>query len=264
MQAESTGSRRPAPERRAPALWDAPGTLNAVAGVLFAAALLLALYAAGLILLRQPAFQLREVRLAERPAHVSAEDLEAVVRSELRGNFFTLDLAATRIAFERLPWVRRVELRRQWPDRLEVALEEHVPLARWGRNELVNVHGEVFRGAYQGALPLFEGPAGTAKEIAIQYEYFRRSLAAIGQAPGEVRVSPRRAWQVKLQSGLILELGREQVESRLARFIGAYDRTVGPLGRRLDYVDLRYPNGFAVRVSGFKPERRPGSGRGAS
>jgi len=261
MQAERAGARRSTPDRRA-ALWDAPELINAAAGALFAVAIVLGLGVAWLALLRQPVFPLREVRLMERPAHVTAEQVEAVVRSELRGNFFTLDLAAARAAFERLPWVRRVEVRRQWPDRLEVAMEEHVPLARWGSRELVNVHGEVFRGAYEGALPVFDGPAGTSKEIAIQYEYFRRSLAAIGQVPAHVRVSPRRAWQVRLQSGLILELGREQVEARLARFIGAYERTVGQLGRRLDYVDLRYPNGFAVRVSGLKPERKPAPGRG--
>ena len=66
---------------------------------------------------------------------------------------------------------------------------------------------------------MFNGPEGTAKEIAIQYQYFRRSLAAIGQTPAQVQISPRRAWQVKLASGLTLELGREHVEARLARFV---------------------------------------------
>jgi cell division protein FtsQ len=153
--------------------------------------------------------------------------------------------------------VRHAAVRRHWPGRLEVALEEHVPLARWGERALVNTHGEVFAGAYDGALPSFSGPAGTAKEIAIQYEYFRRALAEIGLAPDGLHVSPRRAWQVKLENGPTLELGREQIEARLARFVNAYGRSVAKLGRRIEYVDLRYSNGFAVRVPELARETAP-------
>src|SRR5262249_69241 len=159
---------------------------------------------------------------------------------------------------------RRADVRRHWPDRLEVTLEEHVPLARWGNRALVNVHGEVFEGAYDGALPVFNGPAGTAKEMAIQYEYFRSRLAPIGQPPAQLRIAPRRAGQVKLESGLTLELGREQIEKRLARFVAAYERTAVKLGRRIDYVDLRYPNGFAVRIPELRSERTAGHARGTS
>ena len=140
-----------------------------------------------------PAFPLRaRCASCEPPAHVTRAQVEAIVKRELRGNFFTLDLAAARGAFERLPWVRRVAVRRHWPDRLEVALEEHVPLARWGERALVNTHGEVFAGAYDGELPVFSGPAGTAKEIAIQYQYFRRTLAG-DRARRRRRCTSRRA-----------------------------------------------------------------------
>ena len=238
-------------------MWDRPELMNPLASVLYAVAAALAVYAGTLAVVNLPVFPLREVRVVQPPVHVTPGDVEAVVRGELRGNFFTLDLAAARDAFERLPWVRRAAVRRHWPGRLEVALEEHVPLARWGERALVNTHGEVFAGAYDGALPLFSGPAGTAKEIAIQYEYFRRALDEIGLAPGELRVSPRRAWQVKVENGPTLELGREQIEARLARFVNAYGRTVARLERRVEHVDLRYSNGFAVRVPELGREKAP-------
>ncbi|MBI2509019.1 MAG: FtsQ-type POTRA domain-containing protein [Betaproteobacteria bacterium] len=243
-------------------MWDRPGLLNAAASALYAVAALLALYMAAARVTALPAFALREVRIGGAPAHVTRAQVEAIVQRELRGSFFTLDLAAARAAFETLPWVRRVNVRRQWPDRLEVALEEHVPLARWAGSELVNTHGEVFEAAHDGKLPVFAGPPGSAREITIQYEYFRRSLAAIGQTPVQVQISPRRAWQLKLESGLTLELGREQVEARLARFVAVYGRTLGRLGRRLDYVDLRYANGFAVRIPELRHEKEaPARGR---
>lgn len=245
-------------------MWDRPGLMNAVANSLFAAAALLALAAAAIQAARHPAFSLREVRIGSELKHVTRGEIEDVVRRDIKGNFFTIDLAATRAAFERLPWVRHVNLRRHWPARLEVALEEHVPFARWGADAIVNTQGEVFQAAYDGELPVFIGPDGAAREIAIQYLYFRRSLGAIGETPVEVQVTARRAWQVKLASGMTLALGRESVEARLARFVAAHDRTLGRLGRRIDYVDLRYANGFAVRIPELRHEKaEPRRGRRA-
>ena len=233
-------------------MWDKPDALNAVANLLFAAAFLLAAYGALHFVVRLPVFPLREVRINGELAHVTPEQIEAIVKHELKGNFFTLDLATGRAAFEKLPWVRTVNARRQWPDRLEVVLEEHVPLARWGGEALIDTYGEVFTAAYDGKLPSFVGPQGSAKEIAIQYGYFRRSLAAIGQVPVQVQVSLRRAWQIRLENGLTLELGRESIESRLDRFVAVYPRSIERLQRKLDYADLRYPNGFALRIPELK------------
>ncbi len=123
-------------------------------------------------------------------------------------------------------------------------------------------YGEVFEAAYDGKLPLFIGPDGTAKEITIQYEYFRRSLAAIGMVPVQVQVSQRRAWQIRLEDGMTLELGREQIEARLARFVAVVRAHAwGNSPRHIDYVDLRYANGFAVRIPELKFEKTGPKGR---
>ena len=103
------------------------------------------------------------------------------IARELRGNFFTLDLAQARAAFEKLPWVRKVNVRRQWPDRLEVAIEEHLPLARWGRRALVNAHGEVFEAAINSTLPVFVGPDGAPPEVVSRYAEFERCSRRIGR-----------------------------------------------------------------------------------
>lgn len=242
-------------------MWDRPDVLNRLADLLFAVTVLLALYGALHFVLRLPVFPMREVRVTNAFSLVSREQVEALIRREIRGNFFTLDLAAVRTAFAKLPWVRNVSMRRRWPDHLEVTLEEHVPLARWGDLALVNNHGEVFNAAYDGNLPLFTGPPEAAKEIVIQYEFFRRTLAAIGKTPAEVQVTPRRAWRVRLEGGPTLELGREQVDVRLARFVAAYGRTLGRLDRRIDSVDLRYANGFAARIPELRLEKAVQKGR---
>lgn len=242
-------------------MWDRPDLLNRLSDLLLAIAFVLFLYGALNFVVRLPVFPLREVRLTHPVSLVNREQVAALVRREVRGNFFTVDLAAVRAAFAKLPWVRDVSMRRSWPDRLDVTLEEHVPLARWANAGLVNNHGEVFNAAYDGDLPVFVGPPDSAKEMTIQYEYFRRSLAAIGKVPQQVRVTPRRAWQITLDDGTTLELGREALEARLGRFVAVYPRTLAPLARKIEVVDLRYANGFAVRIPGLRHEKSGPRGR---
>ena len=229
-------------------MWDRPEVLNAIANALFGVAFLAIFYAAFMFAVHLPILPLREVRITAQPAQVQRADIEAVVRRELRGNFFTLDLARARRGFESIAWVRKADVRRQWPDRLDVTLEEHVPLARWGTIGLENTQGEVFDAQYEGKLPVFNGPSGAAKEMAIQYAYFRRTLERIGREPVQVNVTARRAWSIRLDGGTALELGRADIEGRLARFVQNHAQAASLLGRRMEYVDLRYANGFAVRV----------------
>ena len=238
-------------------MWDRPDLLNRTANVLFVIAFLACAYGAIWHVVRQPIFALRHVDVTGEAYHITRDQVDAIVKNELKGTFFTLNLPQLRRAFEKLPWVRDANLRRRWPGRLVVVVVEHVPLARWGNTALVNVQGEIFQAAYDGKLPVFVGPAGTSKEIAIQYEHFKRTLSLVDAKPVLVQVTPRRAWRVKLEAGPTLELGREDIESRLARYLDVHERTVGALKRRVDYVDLRYTNGFAVRIPELKGEPWP-------
>jgi cell division protein FtsQ len=152
-----------------------------------------------------------------------------------------------RNAFTKLPWVRAAAVRRVWPQSLEVTLEEHVVLARWGSSALLNVHGELFRAASDEELPLFEGPDDSPLEMLRQYVVFSGLLGPLQQNIQEMNLSPRRAWRLHLEAGTVVELGREQMEARLERFVRVHDRTSGQLNPQPHHVDLRYPNGFAVR-----------------
>jgi cell division protein FtsQ len=180
----------------------------------------------------------------------------------VRGNFFGADLAEVRAALEALPWVRRVEVRRAWPDRIAVRIEEHVAFARWPDDRLVNTFGELFTGSALPELPLLGGPPGSEREVTERYRLFRALLAPIGGDPRSVLLSPRQAWQVRVtlpdRPALTLDLGRDQpkqpVNERLARFVAVYPTTVGKLASHIDYVDLRYPNGFALRVPDLRDD----------
>ncbi|MBA4141504.1 MAG: FtsQ-type POTRA domain-containing protein [Nitrosospira sp.] len=233
-------------------MWDNHQTLDLLSNVLLVLAALTAGYLVNQRVLNLPVFPLKEAHVGGSEAngrlrHVTREQIAGIVQSEVRGNFFTVDLEAVRNAFKKLPWVRIAAVRRVWPQGLEVTLEEHVALASWGSNALVNVHGEVFNAAPDERLPLFEGPEGSSLEMARQHAVFNTLLEPLQQNIKEMNLSARRAWRLRLESGMVLELGREQMEPRLERYVLVHGRSSAFLAQQLSYVDLRYPGGFAAR-----------------
>ena len=246
-------------------MWDKPQLLNAIADLLFVAAAAALLTAMALWAVRLPSLPIRKVEVREALQQVRREELEQVLAGRFSGNFFSVNLENVRAAVETLPWVRRVEVRRKWSSVLELKIEEHRPEARWedgygnpGKNEWVNSYGEVFVAALSEAeaqrLPQVFGPTGTAPELIRRHGEFARILAPIGRKPVAVRLSARLAWQVKLEGGMLIELGREQLKSpvsaRLGRFVEIYPEMVGHRMPPPAVVDLRYPNGLALRSKG--------------
>lgn len=219
------------------AAWLLPALVAAVAcaatvGVLFAAWRYM------------PEFPVREVAFSGELKHTTEEELERLSRVA-SGNLLRVDLERVRAEAKRLPWVREAMVRRTFPARVEIALEEHRPVAAWeqdGGRALLNTHAEVFRAAYPEPLPLLAGPAGSAAEVMRQQERFAQIL---GTQPVEVRLSARRAWQVKLEDGTALELGRVDAEPRLARFVRAKAQLPQLQAPGLR-VDLRYGTGMAL------------------
>jgi cell division protein FtsQ len=226
-------------------MWDNPRLLNGVSGFLVGIAALGFAAAAAQILARSTLFPLHEVELRTAPQQAPRELIAAAIARHGQGTFFNARIDELRVALEQLPWVRRAAVRRVWPDRLEVTLEEHVALARWGSEGLVNTYGERFAGSAE-AVPVFIGPPGTEAELARRYERFARLLAPLGSPLERVVLTPRHAWQLRLASGLQLALGRDAdlAEQRLERFVRSYS------GAAADTVDLRYPGGYAVHTKG--------------
>jgi len=236
-------------------VWGNPRRLNLVAGILVGIAVLLFGIAAVIKLLRSPLFPVREVHVANALERTTRQDIEAALRGRIAGNFFAVDPAEIRAGLQTLPWVRRVTVRRIWPDSLEVGIEEHVALARWGSDALVNTHGERFLAKTSQALPVFVAPPGHETEVTLRYGSFKALLAPLGVEPERVVLSQRLAWQLRLSNGLHVMLGRDgdQAEARLRRFVAAYDATLKAIPRKHEYVDLRYPNGFALRLPASLP-----------
>jgi len=248
-------------------MWHDVLALNRLTKICVMIALAFSLFTVARWLAARPAFAIRALTVegadGQPLGHVTGQQVARVCVPRLSGTFFTADLEQARAVFESLPWVRRASVRRQWPDRLVVQLEEHRALARWNDeagNRFVNPQGEAFNAPGEAkvgaALPLLTGPEGSEKEVAKRYGDMLALFNQIGKTPRVVTLSPRQAWTVKLSDGLAIEVGREQAQSsvtaRLERFVANYAATLGRITARVEAVDLRYPNGFAARVPGMR------------
>jgi len=247
-------------------MWQDVKMLNATTNALLAL-VALALLASGLWWLAQrPMFTLRTIRVEgvaeEQLRRVNPLTIRASAVPRIKGNFFTADLDAVRAAFESVPWVRKAMVRREWPNKLIVTLEEHRALGTWGDDgRLLSVKGDVFTANLaeaedDGDLLEFDGPVGSEKEVVARFDQFRNWFAPIKLEPESVALSNRYAWTVKLDNGLTVELGRADsdatLKERIARLVSVYPQLVDRLqGKKIENVDMRYPNGLALKADGL-------------
>lgn len=236
-------------------------TTNALLGMVA-----LSLVASGVWWVAQrPMFTLKAIRLeGDQGAplrYVSSSIVRSTALPRIKGNFFTANLDTVRLAFESVPWVRKAAVRREWPNSLIVTLEEHEPLGTWGDDgRLLSVKGDVFtanlaEAEEDGELPGFDGPDGSEKEVVARYRELQGWFAPANLVPHSVQLSNRYAWTVKMDNGMTVELGREQskttLKERVDRLVGIYPQLVARLQDRIERVDMRYPNGLALKAHGL-------------
>lgn len=242
-------------------MWHDVRALNATASFLTAVTVLAALVTGVWWLSQRPMFALGSVTVESMYGidlkHVNALTVRNGVIGKIRGNFFTADLDQVRTTFETVPWVRRATVRREWPNALVVEVEEHEAIGTWGdEGRLLSVKGDVFTANIaetedEQALPAFEGPPGTEKDVLARFAQLRTAFAAVQLVPRSLSLSDRYAWTVRLDNGMSVELGREQdrntLKKRVQRLVGVYPQLVARLQEgRIDTIDMRYPTGLAL------------------
>lgn len=237
--------------------------MNITASVLFAAVGVLLAAAFGWWLLRNPMFAIGGIKVEGEVTHNSVAMLRANVAPRLAGNFFTLDLQKAREAFQAVPWVREATVRRQFPNRLRVHLQEHQPVALWGpegESRLVNSFGEVFEAnvgdVEQDDLPRLAGPEGSSPQVLAMYHQVAPLFETLDLAVAQLTLSGRGSWTLELDTGATIELGRgtpEELVARTQRFAQTLTQVTSKYGRRpeaLVSADLRHGDGYAVRMRG--------------
>lgn len=235
--------------------------------LLFVTAIALLLTGVAGWLVQRPWFELRviEMRAADADGlrHVNANAVRAAAVGRLSGNFFTMRLEEARRVFESVPWVAAVSLRRAWPDRLVVTLTEHRAIAVWDDGRLLAAGGQLFvanvaEAEASGPLPQVEAPSRLSAEVARRLPQFAAWATPLELAVEAVEVSDRSSWTLRTESGLVIELGRDdppgRLDDRLAMIAGHYPTMTAHAGTELLRIDARYPQGFAVATA---PRKRP-------
>lgn len=253
--------------------------MNAVSALLVAGFVLLALGVALRWMVRLPVFAIRAIEVEGEVSRNSAASLRANALPRLSGSFLSMNLQQGRQAFEAVPWVRHAVVRRVWPSKLKVTLEEHKPAALWDQMAdgadaqsdasaerlLVNSFGEVFQAnlgdVEDDGLPLLAGPAGSSVAMLRMWQQLQRlSGGLLDQSVERLDLSGRGSWRASLEKGAVIELGRGseiEVVARFEQFARAITQITTRYQTPLLSADLRHADGFAVRLRGVATTTLP-------
>lgn len=203
--------------------------------------------------LRPESFPVKSVSFEGEFKHVDQQELANAVMDSIRGNFFLLDLDAVRGRAQSVPWVHEATVRRVWPDGVHIRFTEQQLVARWDQTGWVNAQGEYvdLKGhAGPDGLPQFAGPEGMQDRVLEHYRQLSELLAPAGLRVATLTLTPRHSWGIVLDNGLMLTLGREEPEPKVARFASVYPQALATQAGNIRRVDLRYTNGFSVEWTG--------------
>jgi len=248
MRRKAATRRKSAPKPRRQIRWPTLPDMNwgLLANVCLLAVFSVMTYFGTLWLMDRP---INSVRIEGRFERVTAVQVEGALTPYLDDGFLSLNIGEVQRAVARLPWVERASIRRSWPAALNVTVTEQRAAARWGNNGLLNVYGELFvREAKHvpAELPRLNGPDGTALQVAKLYFDLDARLQQRGLKAVELSLDARGSWELELSNGVQVRLGADDVDNRAARFFVALDGVLESLSGTIDYVDMRYTNGFAI------------------
>ncbi|WP_261390174.1 cell division protein FtsQ/DivIB [Ferrimonas balearica] len=203
---------------------------------------------------------IEEVALIGERRFTADQEVRDALHTLERWSLFTADVGQIRDVLAALPWVDRVTVRREWPNRLRVFLVEQQPVAHWDGEQWLNDRAEPFMAPPRdglASLPLLSGPDGSAAKVWNMWQQLSELLALNGHAGHALSLSGRHAWQLVLENGIALELGRKDTLARVQRFIDVWPELQRD-GRVPERVDLRYDTGLAVRWQLNEQEKQKG------
>lgn len=181
--------------------------------------------------------------------HIDQKEVQELLVPLVARGFFNINVEYIRDRLLQQPWVSDISVRRQWPDQIEITVVEKKPIAWWGKSILLSDSGILFspKETYTKDLPIFQGPEG--KQI-IMLNYFNemnRLLMPLHAKISYLELTPYLSWRLKLDNGMTLQIGHKDILTRLDHFVKVYPKIIGSHADSVDSIDLRYPNGVAVK-----------------
>lgn len=194
-------------------------------------------------------FPFKHVRIVANYSYIPAPQLQRIVRRSIQGGFFSLNVAKLKRELLQQSWVDQVAIRRLWPSTLLVRVIEHHPVARWNEGGLLSEQGKVFYpnlAKQRLDLPHLMGTEQSAPRVLNEYRSLSTLLLPLKLKIAKLRLTARDSWEMRLANGIRVNLGRENIDMRMEKFVLAYPQLRHRQSASISQVDLRYPNGFAV------------------
>jgi cell division protein FtsQ len=194
---------------------------------------------------------IHEIRVSSEFKHVSVHELQRITAPALHTGFFSFNAEALQEQLTALPWVKTVEIRRVWPDRLKITIIEQKAAAVWNYKKLVNQDGDIFAPGKEKLpthLPYLEGIDGQQHAVLKTYDELNLAAKPRGLRVVKLRVNARQSHEVELSNGMLVILGQGDIMPKFKRLIQIYPQLEphDALAGDIHTVDLRYPNGMAV------------------
>ncbi|WP_228385087.1 MULTISPECIES: cell division protein FtsQ/DivIB [Polynucleobacter] len=261
-------------------LWNHPDRMQKVSRFLMRCFIAMMVIGILVWLSQHPVFVLKQIQVepvaGQTLQHINKSVVKRQVLETVQGNFFSVRLEDVKRGFESMPWVRHANVRRVWPNGLIVSIEEQKPFGTWGGAEshtLINNHGEIFAGRISEVnddvrLVDFHGPEDAGKEVMSLYEKANNWFKPWGAEVTSLALTERYAWHIKLSNGMKVEFGRDEessdktlTEERVARLFKYWPQVQEKWSNRIDAVDLRYANGFAVHLASASVKKNDVDGK---
>ena len=207
--------------------------------------------------LQQNLFPLKRVIIREPLRYGDMGEVSEIIRNHHQRDLMHMDVALLADEMQRLDWIAKASVYKRWPDAVEVELEERVPVVRWGGSAYLDAAGEPFSIPDNDKLrQLFtlHGPDGYEKQVLQYYQLIAPWLASQHLEIKELLLDQRLIWHARLDNGLDVILGRDQLNERLKKLAVVNAKVIEPYQRYIDAIDLRYHDGFSVR---WKPGVKP-------
>ena len=217
--------------------------------------------------LSQNLFPLKRVVIREPLHYGDLHEVSEIIRNHQQRDLMHMDIAVLAEEMQQLDWIAKASVYKRWPDTVEMDLVERVPVVRWGEKAFLDADGAAFTIPDNDKLRhLFtvHGPDGYEKQVLGYYQLIAPWLSKQQIAIQELYLDQRLVWHARLENGLDVILGRDQLNERLKKLIVVNDKVIEPYARYIDGIDLRYHDGFSVRwKAGVKPvtaEKNPERG----
>lgn len=181
---------------------------------------------------------------------VSQQEAHEILLPLVNQGFFAVNVDFIRDRMLQMSWISDLYVRRIWPDKVEVTLVEKKPVARWNEEVLLSERGELFvpkHYTYPAKLPRFAGPKGQQVFMLQYFNNMNRLLLPLHAKISYLELTPFFTWKLTLNNGITMQIGHKDILTRLNHFVKVYPKIVGTRVNDVDYIDLRYPNGVAVR-----------------